>query len=262
MLEYKADGEYIDKVNNNFILGKFKLINSVVQIAGKNNFVVLDNVVVKNSIIYMRNNNCVFIAENTNIDNIKPILLSENVCCYIGKNFTSGKTFIRVGDANLYIGSDVMFASDIYIQNHDGHGIYNIASKALISRGQSIIIGEHVWCGYNATLLKGAVIGSGSIIGAKALVNSEFGSNTIVAGVPAREIKQDIFWIRQGVQTLDQSKLQNYLYYKEDASPFIFKEDTFIKKIKQIDQAVSRIITSKEKAEFLLKQFNLDINLE
>jgi acetyltransferase-like isoleucine patch superfamily enzyme len=52
-----------------------------------------------------------------------------------------------------------------------------------------IRIGDRVWCGLNVTILQGVTIGDDVVIGAGSLVIKDIPSNTIVAGVPAREIR-------------------------------------------------------------------------
>jgi acetyltransferase-like isoleucine patch superfamily enzyme len=49
-----------------------------------------------------------------------------------------------------------------------------------------VVLGEDVWVGTGAILLKGARIGSGAIVGAGAVVDFEVPPNAIVAGNPAR----------------------------------------------------------------------------
>ena len=53
-----------------------------------------------------------------------------------------------------------------------------------------IIIGDDVWIGANVTILKGVEIGSGSIIAAGAVVVKNVPSFSVVAGNPARVIKE------------------------------------------------------------------------
>ncbi|MDQ7092600.1 CatB-related O-acetyltransferase [Desulfosporosinus sp. PR] len=53
-----------------------------------------------------------------------------------------------------------------------------------------IIIGNDVWVGYEAVIRQGVRIGDGAIIGMRAVVTKDVPPYTIVAGIPAREIKK------------------------------------------------------------------------
>ncbi|XHH07501.1 MAG: CatB-related O-acetyltransferase [Candidatus Bathyarchaeia archaeon] len=53
-----------------------------------------------------------------------------------------------------------------------------------------VIIGNDVWIGMNVIILSGVRIGDGAIIGAGAVVTRNVEPYTIVAGIPAREIKK------------------------------------------------------------------------
>ncbi len=53
-----------------------------------------------------------------------------------------------------------------------------------------IVIGSDVWIGYEAVILQGVQVGDGAIIGARAVVTKDVPPYTVVAGVPARAIKQ------------------------------------------------------------------------
>ena len=57
------------------------------------------------------------------------------------------------------------------------------------SRG-GIIIEDDVWLGANVTVLDGAIIRKGAIIGANSLVIGEVESYCVFAGHPAKKIKQ------------------------------------------------------------------------
>jgi acetyltransferase-like isoleucine patch superfamily enzyme len=94
----------------------------------------------------------------------------------------------RIGSAaGVHIADNCMLASNAYITDSDWHGIYN-----RICPGQSapVRIQDNVWIGDSAIVCKGVTIGENSIVGAGAVVTSDVPANTVVAGNPARAVKQ------------------------------------------------------------------------
>lgn len=93
----------------------------------------------------------------------------------------------------IVIGSNVMIGSNVLIEDHShGNTIVNeisISDRPLCSKGE-IIIGNNVWIGDNVVILAGVEIGDNCIIGANAVVNRKFEANQVIAGVPARVVKQ------------------------------------------------------------------------
>jgi len=61
---------------------------------------------------------------------------------------------------------------------------------------ESVLLEPHVWVGQEAMLLKGSHVGTGSIIGAKALVNGPIPPVSAAAGLPAKVIKRGVSWDR------------------------------------------------------------------
>ena len=51
-------------------------------------------------------------------------------------------------------------------------------------------IGENVFIGVNAIILKGSKIGNNCVIGAGAVVSGEFEDNCVIAGNPARVVRR------------------------------------------------------------------------
>ena len=107
---------------------------------------------------------------------------------------TLGSGFINCGTAidcfeSITIGHDVAISNRVTIRDSDNHAINgNQATTA------PIVIGDHVWIGLNATILKGVRIGSGSAVAAGAVVVRDVPPRTLVGGVPARIIKEEIQW--------------------------------------------------------------------
>ena len=52
-----------------------------------------------------------------------------------------------------------------------------------------VCIGDDVWIGFGASILKGVTIGEGAIVGARSVVTRDVAPYTVVAGNPARVIK-------------------------------------------------------------------------
>lgn len=92
---------------------------------------------------------------------------------------------------SLVIGSDCIIAWDVFISDSDWHDIVGSA------RSSPVAIGENVWISHGVSVLKGAVIPSGCIVGAKSLVVSAFDSQkTLIAGVPAKVVRHEVEWSR------------------------------------------------------------------
>lgn len=60
------------------------------------------------------------------------------------------------------------------------------------SQSSPIIIGENTWIGKNSLILKGVSIEHNSVVAAKSVVTKNVTANTIVAGNPAKKVKEKI----------------------------------------------------------------------
>lgn len=91
---------------------------------------------------------------------------------------------------HISIGKGTYISKQVYIRDSDNHDIEYEGYK----KSAPIIIGEHCWIGMRATILKGVTIGDGAIIAAGSLVNKDVPANSLVAGVPAKVIKENVKW--------------------------------------------------------------------
>ena len=109
-----------------------------------------------------------------------------------GKNIKIGKrVFINAGcqfqdQGGITIGDDVLVGPQTIIAtlNHDPD-----PDKRGGMFAKPVKIGDKVWLGARVTICPGVTIGDGAIVGAGAVVVKDVPPRTIVAGVPAREIK-------------------------------------------------------------------------
>jgi acetyltransferase-like isoleucine patch superfamily enzyme len=91
----------------------------------------------------------------------------------------------------IEIGKDVMISRDVVIRDNDGgHEILTEGYR----KTAPVIIGNHVWIGQGAMIVKGVTIGDGAIIGAGAWVASNVKQNTLVMGDPARAVQKNVEW--------------------------------------------------------------------
>ncbi len=88
-------------------------------------------------------------------------------------------------DTVLEIGEKTIWSTNVCIQtgNHDllDRNKYAIAS---------VKIGKNCWLGSSVTILKGVELGDNVTVGANSVVTKSFPSNCVIAGVPAKIIKQ------------------------------------------------------------------------
>ena len=88
----------------------------------------------------------------------------------------------------IEIGDSVMMANGVYITDADWHGIYDRTRPS--EEVTPVTIGDNVWLGDRCTVLKGVTIGDNSIVAACAVVTGDVPANVVVAGNPARVVKE------------------------------------------------------------------------
>jgi acetyltransferase-like isoleucine patch superfamily enzyme len=98
-----------------------------------------------------------------------------------------------VSKAGVRIGGNCQIAMNTMIMDCALHK-HAIAGEKPEDLAKEVIIKDHCWIGHNVTILKGVTIGEGSIVGAHSVVTKDVEARTIVAGVPARKIKENVIW--------------------------------------------------------------------
>ena len=120
----------------------------------------------------------------------RELKLNEGV--YVGH-----ETYIATR-CGLEVGRGTLIGHQTIIIDYDGHPIFYpgqaVAEDTYGGTHKEIVIEENVWIGFRCTILKGVRIGKGSIVGANSSVTSDVPPYSIVAGNPARVIKENISW--------------------------------------------------------------------
>lgn len=117
------------------------------------------------------------------------VIIRKNALLRLGSGYINSNAQI-VCNKSITIGNGVAIADGVLIRDSDDHDIcYEGYEKCA-----PVVIGDHVWIGQRATILKGVTIGDGAVIAAGAVVTKNVPPNTIVGGIPAKVIKTDITW--------------------------------------------------------------------
>jgi acetyltransferase-like isoleucine patch superfamily enzyme len=105
----------------------------------------------------------------------------------LGKNvfINHGCSFLDLG--GITIEDEVMIGPRVNLVTED-HPTNPATRKTLILK--PIIIKRNAWIAANATILPGVTVGENSVVAAGALVRKDVPKNTVVAGVPARIVKE------------------------------------------------------------------------
>jgi acetyltransferase-like isoleucine patch superfamily enzyme len=88
------------------------------------------------------------------------------------------------------IGRDTLIGPDVMIRDSDSHS----TGTSERSPTAPIEIGDRVWIGARAMVLKGVKIGDGSVVAAGSIVTKDVPPKTLVAGAPAKPIRE-VDWV-------------------------------------------------------------------
>lgn len=112
-----------------------------------------------------------------------------------GKNVTL-EDWCHIGCIDkVEIGDGTMIASRVFITDHFHGNItfedfkYERPSLRPLS-SKPVKIGRNVWIGEGVSIMPGVELGDNVIVGANTVVTHSFKSNTVIAGCPARVIKE------------------------------------------------------------------------
>ncbi len=107
---------------------------------------------------------------------------------YVGENFYANYDCTFLDVCEIRIGDNAMFGPNCQLLTalHPLDAEERIRGKEY---GSPITIGDNVWCGAGATILPGVTLGNNVVVGAGSVVTKSFGDNVVLAGNPARVIK-------------------------------------------------------------------------
>jgi acetyltransferase-like isoleucine patch superfamily enzyme len=115
------------------------------------------------------------------------------------RTFMNGRL---IAAERITVGDDVLMAWGVTVVDHDSHSLAfsrRADDVRMWARGEKdwshvtirpVSIGARAWIGFDAVILKGVTIGEGAVVAARAVVTRNVDPWTVVAGNPARVIRQ------------------------------------------------------------------------
>ena len=189
-----ADGCSLEFDEGNHLLEGTCRIN----VAGSNNHVriALQNTMKNLNVTIKGKNNNIVILDGNNISRANIKIGGNDSQILIGrKNRIRDAVFENgEGAVTIQVGDECLFSLGSQIKTHDSHDIIDIESGVRLNSPRDIVIGNHVWISQEVMVLKGANIGDGSIIGARAMVTKAIPPNVVAAGMPAKVVREGVRW--------------------------------------------------------------------
>jgi acetyltransferase-like isoleucine patch superfamily enzyme len=103
-------------------------------------------------------------------------------------HLNNGVTIVSVGPG-IEVGARCLIGPGVHIYDSDFHPLNAASRSTALPEMAAVRIGDDVFLGTNAIILKGVTVGNGSVVGAGAVVSSDVEPGAIVAGNPAHVVR-------------------------------------------------------------------------
>ncbi len=116
----------------------------------------------------------------------------KKVRLFIGNNTTIGNNAVITANNTVSIGKNCILSAYVFISDHTHEyaDINKNLNEQPLSEGGQVIIGDNVFIGIKASIMKNVTIGDRVVVGANSVVTKDIPAYSVVAGSPARIIKK------------------------------------------------------------------------
>src|ERR1700722_10802212 len=118
--------------------------------------------------------------------------INARVCIKDGTIINGDTHIIALKD--IEIGQNCLIAQGVIIRDNDGHKLSTEVGVEADMGIDKVQIGNHCWLGQKAMILKGVILHDNVVVAAGAVVAKSVEENKLVAGVPAKVIKENVKW--------------------------------------------------------------------
>ncbi|MCJ2082598.1 acyltransferase [Methylobacterium sp. J-090] len=171
--------------------------NAVVTIRGRGNRLHVEAPLVPNAAAFsLTGGATVIVGMDSNLNGLTVSASAEGAVVEIGAwcSFNGRSQITAHERATIRIGAFCLFGDGCRIASSDVHKVLDVVTRERLNPPGDITIGDHVWAAGDVTILRNAVIGRDTVVGAGSLVRGAFPSNVSLAGVPARVIRTGVTW--------------------------------------------------------------------
>lgn len=162
------------------------------------------------TISFEGNNNSIRIEKGVSVGKLN-ICCGKEAVCSIGEGTEIEEAQFLVTDGSILVGNDCLFSHQVTLRNHDSHHIFDRHTGERINYAGNMKIGNHVWLGHGVTLLGSADIGDNSIVGTMAVTSGTFPKEVVLAGNPARVIREHVCWSKDNTNFYNRESLDECL---------------------------------------------------
>jgi acetyltransferase-like isoleucine patch superfamily enzyme len=182
------------------------LVNGILQVLARRKILRLAGVEIHPTAkvnyraVRYRPGSCIQIGEGSMVEG-RLVCEKDGACIVIGRNSFIGGTLLSSA-SRIQIGDDVLIGWGGNILDHNSHAIGWAQRKDDVKNwyfnkkdwthvlAKPVRIYDKAWLGLNVTILKGVEIGEGAVVAAGSVVTKNVSPWTVVAGNPAREIRE------------------------------------------------------------------------
>ena len=117
------------------------------------------------------------------------VVVDYGINIHIGENFYSNYNLTMLDVCPITIGKNAMIGPNCQFLT-PLHPLDPIERNSGKEYGAPITIADNFWAGGGVTVLPGVTLGNNVVAGAGAVITKSFGDNVVLAGNPARVIKE------------------------------------------------------------------------
>ncbi|MCL7369553.1 MULTISPECIES: sugar O-acetyltransferase [Streptomyces] len=134
-----------------------------------------------------------------------PLHVAYGSRTHLGDDVYANFGLTLVDDVEVFVGNRVMFAPHVTVST-TGHPVHPDLRRDGTQFSAPVRIEDDVWIGAGALIMPGVTVGRGSVVGAGSVVTAHVPPMTVVAGTPARVLREitdaDRAWSHRPPRTL------------------------------------------------------------